>query len=771
MEALVKGHKLENRYTLVELLHTSEHSQVWLAQDTSLRSRVVLKIARSGHRTDRELLRNEHAMSAQCVHPAVIRVFDLYDSDEHTMLSMEYLPGEGLGHLIGRPPAQFLPAMIELAEGLGHVHKQGLVHRDVKLSNGMLDARGHARLIDFGVASVKGESGLRSGGSPRSMSPQQRAGDAPNPADDLYAFGVALFRLTESRWPDSEQPRKATGALKELTDQLLNSDPAARPSDMETVAVALRKILASQGNVTLPPDEFDVAAAVVDAASDAELEHIEVVDISPPSFESEESSGTRSKGRALALLALYGLAGAALLFYFLPRMASDRQVTVDAPADTSSTASGAAGTQAGASSAPAEPSVEPWKLAQAAKMRKDAEAMLEQLLEQQFFLEDERTTVWAPDEFEQLKALAIEGDQAFRKNDFETALARYTTGKTLADELAERSRTVLDETLTAAAAKLASANSAEAARLFQLAIDIEPDSQAAAQGLQRAQNLDEVLALVAEGEALEQSGQTRDARDAFSRATKLDGQWKPAQEGLARVQRRIAGSVYSRHMSDGFAALERGDFADAQDAFEKAGRLKPGAAEVSSALAQLDTAIRLKEVNRLQSRAAELERQGDLRGAEQQYQAILDQDPSSDTASAMRRVREHAEVDELLDELLAQPSRLSNDSVFATAQDVLERVDPYMSDPSISQRTSQLRGYMQAAKIPQPVELLSDGKTDILLYRVGRLGTLTRESLSLRPGEYTAVGTRNGYRDVRVRFDVTPGESAAPVEIICRERI
>lgn len=776
MEPLVKGHKLENRYTLVELLHTSDHSQVWLAQDTSVRSRVALKVAFSGSSIDRELIRNEYAMCAKCAHPAVVRMFDLHDTDEHTLLSMEYLSGTGLGELIGRPPAQFLPVMIELAEALAHVHKQGLVHRDVKLSNGMLDARGHARLIDFGVASVKGEGGLRSGGSPRSMSPQQRNGDAPDAADDLYAFGVALFRLTEGRWHDAPDgdgdgaPRKSSGELRTLIDELLANDPARRPSSMMQVAQTLRQALGEQSNVTLPPDEFDAHAPVTGVPVDDDFEQIEIVAAAAPVVDSPAQPRGASRGRALALLAVYGLVGAALLFYFLPKFASDREVTVSSPTATGSSASTQSNDAKVAADA-AAPSVEPWKLAQQAKLRKEAEAVLEKLLEQQFFLEDERAMVWASDEFEQMKAFAIEGDQAFRNDDFEAALARYNDGKTLADTLAERSKTILDETLKAAKARLASANSSEALRLFQHALDIEPESQSAKKGLERAGNLDRVLALVAEGEALEQSGQARKARDSFKQATELDSQWEPAQAGLARAQRSLANSAYSRHMSDGFAALERGDFAASQEAFERAGRLKPGAGEVSAALAQLDTAIRLKDVNRLQSRAAELERQGDLRGAEKQYQAILDQAPSSETASAMRRVREHAEVDELLDELLAQPSRLSNDSVFSSAQNVLERVDPYMSDPRISERASRLRGYMQAAKVPQPVELLSDGKTDVLVYRVGRLGTLTRESLNLRPGEYTAVGTRNGYRDVRVRFEVAPGESVAPVEVICRERI
>lgn len=772
MEPLVKGRKLVDRYTLVELLHNSEHSQVWLAQDASLRSRVAIKIARGSDHTANRLLQNEHTMCARCAHPGVVRVFDFHDDAAQTLLTVEYLTGGRAGDLIGRPATYFLPVMIELAEALAHVHAQGVVHRDVKLSNVLLDGQGHARLIDFGVASERGEDGLRSGGSPRSMSPQQRGGEPPDPADDLYSFGVALHRLAEGTWPgEAVEARKAGGSLALLIDELLRHDAAQRPSGMSAVAERLRQALSEQSNVTLPPDQFEVDAQRITDRDGDDFDNIQVVTgdnaaVTPPPVE------TRSR-KALGLLAVYGLIGAAALFYFLPKLASEREVTVPAIATDSeraTTSDSPRSASSGGQSADAA-GVEPWKLAQQAKLRKEAEEVLEALLEQQFFLEDERATVWASDDFEQIKVLAVQGDQAFRRDEFELALTRYEEGKAIADELAARAGTILATTLESAGAQLAAADSTEATRLYQLALDIEPESTAATEGLTRAANLDEVLALVAEGEALEQTGNVNGAKNAFERAVSLDGQWAPARAGIERMARAQARSAYSRHMSAGFAALDRGDFAASQDAFEKAQRLQPQSQEVAAAMTQLDTAIRLKDVNRLRSRAAELERQGDLRGAEREYQAILDQAPSSDTAAAMRRVREHAEVDETLTMLLAKPSRLASDSVYRDAQALLERVDPYMSDPSVSGRVATLRQYMEAAKIPVRVELRSDGKTDVLVYRIGRLGTLTSETLDLRPGQYTVVGTRVGYRDVRINFDLAPGESLAPIEVICRERI
>lgn len=767
MEPLAKGRRLAERYLLLALLHSSANCQVWLAQDDRLKSRVAMKIADSDDVLGVNLLKNEFAQCGRCVHAGIVRTFELHSDKNFTYLTLEYLSGGSLENLVGRPHAQFLPALIQIAEALDHVHQQGVVHRDIKLSNFLLDGRNHARLIDFGIASEAGADGLRTGGTSRSMSPAQRAGEAPEPGDDMYAFGVALYRLAEGRWPDeSASPLQLGDTLAAIVEQLMHPDSRQRPANMSSVAQALLQALNEQGNVTLPPDEF-----FFDTADD---DSIEVIDpgVAPASATVTARQEQASRSRLLPLLFLYGVIGIVVLLYFVPWVGDRDPALPASSAGTSANSSAPTTSQAPSAAAIPASDIEPWKLAQQAKMRKDAESMLEQLLDKQFYLDDKKAVLWAPERFEQIKQTAIAGDQLFRQKKYTDALAKYSEGNDLAAQLSAVAATIVPDTLAAADAAIAAGDAATARQSYALALDIDSTSERARAGLERAASLDEVLALVTSGEELEQAGDSAAALDAYQQAQALDSQWQAATDGINRIQRQQASRAFAANMSAGYAALDRGDFDGARAAFARARSLRPADAEVAEALTQLDTAVRLQDIGRLETQAQMLEAQGDWRGAEREYQAALAQDSTRQgVRDSLRRVRDRADVEEELQALLKAPLRLTSASVYSEAEALLTRLRPYLSDNRIAAQAAELRNLMALTRQPVTVTLESDGATAVTLYRVGQMGSFTSRTIELQPGEYTAVGTRTGYRDVRVNFAITPGEKTARYEVVCKERI
>jgi hypothetical protein len=91
--------------------------------------------------------------------------------------------------------------------------------------------------------------------------------------------------------------------------------------------------------------------------------------------------------------------------------------------------------------------------------------------------------------------------------------------------------------------------------------------------------------------------------------------------------------------------------------------------------------------------------------------------------------------------------------------------------PKLASQAEQLAALMELASTPIAITLISDGATEVTVYRVGELGQFTSKSLSLKPGNYTAVGHRVGYRDVRKNFSVLPGAANEPITIACTEAI
>jgi tetratricopeptide (TPR) repeat protein len=230
---------------------------------------------------------------------------------------------------------------------------------------------------------------------------------------------------------------------------------------------------------------------------------------------------------------------------------------------------------------------------------------------------------------------------------------------------------------------------------------------------------------------------------------------------------------YVDAMSEGLAALEARQWQVALAAFERASRLRPGASEVADGVARARAGQRRETVAESLRRAGELERGEEWRQAEKRYAAVLGIDPESAAALAGRlRTEVRASLDEKLEFHLANPGRLSTPAVFDDAGACLEEaLETVPSGPRLESQIARLEAALERASAPVSVVLESDAMTEIVVYRVGRLGTFTRRELALRPGTYTVVGSRAGYRDVRLQLVVTPGSPAKPLVVQCAERL
>jgi serine/threonine-protein kinase len=206
-------------------------------------------------------------------HPNIATLFAFEDSAEGSFLVFEYLPG---GSLADRLPSRSRPGppvplrsaidwALQIAEGLAHAHRRGIVHRDIKPGNVLFDSEERVKLSDFGLAKVQaGEAGpTRTGvavGTAAYMSPEQALGAEAGPSSDIYSFGVLLYELFTGTRPSAMddprgafyhllhtvpvRPRSLRPDLPEVLDALilrcLEKRPDARPSSMDEVAAVLR---------------------------------------------------------------------------------------------------------------------------------------------------------------------------------------------------------------------------------------------------------------------------------------------------------------------------------------------------------------------------------------------------------------------------------------------------------------------------------------------------------------------------------------------------
>ena len=233
--------------------------EVYHADDLTLDQPVALKLLpeRLARDPDRlKGLKGEVRISRQVSHPNVCRVYDITEAEGTCFLSMEYIRGEDLRSLLKRigrlPPDKAAQVARQLASGLAAAHEKGVLHRDLKPANVMLDERGHARIMDFGLAAVAGtiEGGEIQSGTPAYMAPEQRAGREVTERSDLYSLGLVLYEIFTGRnaFPQAgpAEPPPPPSSLVEGLDpavdrvilRCLEQDPGRRPASALAVRAA-----------------------------------------------------------------------------------------------------------------------------------------------------------------------------------------------------------------------------------------------------------------------------------------------------------------------------------------------------------------------------------------------------------------------------------------------------------------------------------------------------------------------------------------------------
>ena len=224
-------------------------------------------------------------------------------------------------------------------------------------------------------------------------------------------------------------------------------------------------------------------------------------------------------------------------------------------------------------------------------------------------------------------------------------------------------------------------------------------------------------------------------------------------------------------MSEGHRALDVGDWGAARAAFNRAGALQPGSAR--DGMARAEEGERLASVEAHRRRGAELEAAEDWRAAAAEYEAALKLDAVLAFAlDGYARAAERARLQERLDRHLAAPRRLSADAVGQEAERVLQRVRELQPlPPGLERRAALLDRRLAEARTGVRVELRSDGLTEVTVLRVGGLGGFAHRVLELRPGPYTIVGTRKGYRDVRRQVVIEAGRDPGPIDVRCLETL
>jgi serine/threonine protein kinase len=268
---------IAGRYRIERPLGHGAMSTVDLARDLELDREVALKRLAENLSRDDELrarFQREARLAARLAHPNVVRIYDVgEDEDGRPFIAMEYVEGETLAELVARRgplPAQEVTQLgVQIARALAAAHEAGLVHRDVKPQNLLLQNDGVLKLGDFGVAfGLEGTRLTMAGtvlGTAAYLAPEQARGEEVTAAADVYGAGAVLYELLTGRPPRNASslaelaepasiaaPRDAPPELAGIVLRCLAAEPAGRPESAAELACELAATLPELQTLPLP---------------------------------------------------------------------------------------------------------------------------------------------------------------------------------------------------------------------------------------------------------------------------------------------------------------------------------------------------------------------------------------------------------------------------------------------------------------------------------------------------------------------------------------
>ena len=452
------------------------------------------------------------------------------------------------------------------------------------------------------------------------------------------------------------------------------------------------------------------------------------------------------------------------VFWVLPNMVEKPQVRVTTAAQAPSSPSESKASKINAS---------PYTDAEITQQRREVQQVLQDILQLQNELIERKVEIWAAEEYFAARSLAEEADGIYRQRKFMQALEQYRSAlaglQQLRDSIPER----IEQHLAEGNNALDTGDAEAARKAFDLVLTISDAHPRGLVGKQRAEKLPEVWKRVTSGQKSFAENDLDRAKSELEQALAMDADTAPAKALLPKVNAAILERDYSEAMSAGYAAIAEEKYDKARTLFNTARKLKPDAKDPQIGIEQAENGVAQSRIDRLFASAESLEQKERWHEAAKNYRKLIAEDASLVKAlTGKARSEARAQLDDQLQELLDDPLSLGQPKRNQYARKVLADARALKAGtPRIQGQIEQLETALTQSLIPITVRLQSDTTTHVTIYHVGQLGNFSEREIALKPGRYTVVGTRQGYRDVRREIVVDPAGATPVVTIQCAEKI
>lgn len=377
---------------------------------------------------------------------------------------------------------------------------------------------------------------------------------------------------------------------------------------------------------------------------------------------------------------------------------------------------------------------------------------------------------WDGTDFSAAQVQAAEASGAAAAGGVAIATQHFGHAEQLLDKVARRAPRALAAQLRAGDSAFAAGHRDVASQAYDLARRIDPNSRRANEGSRRARLLSGVLPLLNDAQKAEATQNYSRAAQDFSQALALDPGNTLAKAGLARANASFGSDGYARAVGAGFAALGAGRLTEAQGDFRQALGFRSQGKEATEGLQRVSLAMEAGQIASLRQQAASLESRERWSQAVAVYDTALQVDPALAFAKQGKaQDEERAQLSYSLQQIIDHPDRLDFPAVRDEAVALLQEAREQTAGPVLQSQIERLTQLMPELDRPVQLNMISDNATEVSIPGIGVFGSFGRREIRLKPGTYTVIGTRDGYRAARLEFTVEPGQQSVTITVTCSQ--
>jgi tetratricopeptide (TPR) repeat protein len=397
----------------------------------------------------------------------------------------------------------------------------------------------------------------------------------------------------------------------------------------------------------------------------------------------------------------------------------------------------------------------------------------ERIQELQDILREKAASLMESPEYKTVSSDILKADEWLKEGEFQSALENLRKSEQALQALIEEGERQFQAALQEGLKALNSGDGETATLHLTVAQALRPNDTFIAHQLKRASVINKVYEHFNQGQEYEQQGMLSLARAEYQKALDLDADSVNINTRLQAINQTLNVDLFEKALAAGLAELSSGNGDAAVEQLEKATSFMPTDTNARSALVDARELQRRQKVGRLIDQGNQALGETEWESARDSFEKALDFEPSSDEAQkGLAIAEENIAREEQLKQLLLVAETFEKNGEYEKALIVL-REGRKIIDPSgvVTEMIQHLEGILEELSKPQSVKIISDNQTDIQIYKVGKYDPSPELNLELKPGEYTVIGSRLMYRDVRYTIKVEVGEAPEPLEVVCKEKL